>query len=58
VGGDEKGTLESETVKYGHESRGNQTQESLRWRGPAAVVNDRLIPSSEKAPHINKPVTV
>jgi hypothetical protein len=25
VGGDEKGNLESETVKYGHESRGTRT---------------------------------
>jgi hypothetical protein len=27
VGGDEKGSLESETVKYGHESQGTQTRE-------------------------------
>jgi hypothetical protein len=26
VGGDEKGSLESETVKYGHESYGTRTQ--------------------------------
>jgi hypothetical protein len=26
VGGDEKGSLESETVKYGHESHGTSTQ--------------------------------
>jgi hypothetical protein len=25
VGGDEKGSLESETVKYGHESHGTRT---------------------------------
>jgi hypothetical protein len=27
VGGDEKGSLESETVKYGHESYGTRTRE-------------------------------
>jgi hypothetical protein len=27
VGGDEKGSLKSETVKYGNESRGTRTQE-------------------------------
>jgi hypothetical protein len=26
VGGDEKGSLESETVKYGHESQGTRTR--------------------------------
>jgi hypothetical protein len=26
VGGDEKGSLESETVKYGHESHGTRTR--------------------------------
>jgi hypothetical protein len=36
VGGDEKGSLKSETVKYGCESKGTRTQERLRWQGPAA----------------------
>jgi hypothetical protein len=36
VGGDEKGSLESETVKYGCESQGTRTRERLRWQGPAA----------------------
>jgi hypothetical protein len=58
VGGDEKGNLECETIKYGRESHGTQTQESLRWRGPAATVNERLVLSSERAPHINKLATV
>jgi hypothetical protein len=44
VGGDEKGSLEYETVKYGHES--------------AAIENDRPVLSSEREPHINKPATV
>jgi hypothetical protein len=33
VGGGEKETLESETVKYGHESHGTRTPDGLRWRG-------------------------
>jgi hypothetical protein len=52
------GTLESETVKHGHESRGTPTQEQLLWRGPAAIVNDRPVLSSDRAPHVNNPVTV
>jgi hypothetical protein len=31
VEGEEKGSLESEIVKYGYESHGNRTRESLRW---------------------------
>jgi hypothetical protein len=48
VGGDKKGSLESETVKYGRDLHGTRTQEWMRWRGPAAVVNDRPILSSER----------
>jgi hypothetical protein len=58
VGADEKGSLESETVKYGLEFQGTRTQERLRWQGPAAYTNDRLILSSERAPHKNKTVNV
>jgi hypothetical protein len=58
VVGDEKGSLESETVKYGHESQGTRTRKRLRWRGTAAIVNDRPVLSSERAHHINKPATV
>jgi hypothetical protein len=58
VGGEEKGSLESETIKFGHESHGSRTRKGLRWRGPGAVVNDRPILSSERAPHIDKPATV
>jgi hypothetical protein len=36
VGGDEKESLKSETVKYGRESQRTRTRERLRWRGPAA----------------------
>jgi hypothetical protein len=48
VGGDEKTSLISETVKYGHESNGTRTREWMRRRGPAAIVNDRPILSSER----------
>jgi hypothetical protein len=58
VGGDEKGSLESETVKYWSESHGTRTRKWLRCRGPAAIANDRTVLSSERAPHINKPTTV
>jgi hypothetical protein len=33
VGGDEKGSLKSETVKCGRESQGTRTREGLRWQG-------------------------
>jgi hypothetical protein len=58
VGGDENGSLESEIVKYGHESHETRTREWLPWRGPAAIVSDRPVFSSERAPHINNPATV
>jgi hypothetical protein len=44
-------SLKSETVKCGHESRGTRAWEWLRWRGPAAIVNDRPIFSSERMLH-------
>jgi hypothetical protein len=43
VGGDEKKRLESETVKYGYESKGTRTQKRLRWRVPAAYTNVRPV---------------
>jgi hypothetical protein len=58
VGGDEKGSLKSETVKYGHESQGTGTRERLRWRGSAACIKDRPDLSSERATHENKTVIV
>jgi hypothetical protein len=51
VGGDDKRSLESETVKCGHGSRGTRTWEWLRWRGPAAIVNDRPVLSWERMLH-------
>jgi hypothetical protein len=49
VGGDEKRSLTSETVKYGCESRGTRTRERLCWQ--AACTKDRSVLSSERAPH-------
>jgi hypothetical protein len=40
------GSLESERVKYGHESHGTQTREWLRK--PAAIINDRPILSPDR----------
>jgi hypothetical protein len=57
VGGDEKESLKSERVIYGHESQGTRTRKRLRRRGPAAYTKDRPVLSSEKAPHKNKTVT-
>jgi hypothetical protein len=58
VGGEEKRSLEYETVSYGHESHGSRTYNFLRWRGPEAIINDRPVLSSERAPHINETATV
>jgi hypothetical protein len=58
VGGDEKGSLKSETVKYGLTSQGTRTRERLRWHGPAAHTKDRPVLSLERAPHGIKNVTV
>jgi hypothetical protein len=58
VGGDEKGSPKSETVKYGRESQGTRTRERPRWQRPAAYAKDRPVLSSERAPHKNNTVTV
>jgi hypothetical protein len=44
VGGDEKGSLKCETVKYGLKSQGTRTRERLRWQGPAAPTEDKTRP--------------
>jgi hypothetical protein len=54
IGGDEKGSLKSETVKYGHECQGTRNLERLRWRGPAAYTKDRSVLSLEREPHKKK----
>jgi hypothetical protein len=51
VGGNVERSLEFETVKYCCESQGTRTGDWMRWRGPAAIVNDRLILSSERMLH-------
>jgi hypothetical protein len=56
--GDEKGSLKSETVKYGRESQGTRTQERQHWQGLAAYIKYRPVLSSERAPHKSKTVTV
>jgi hypothetical protein len=58
IGGDEKGSLRSERVKYSHESQGTRTRERLPWQGPAGYTKDRPVFSSKREPHINKTVTV
>jgi hypothetical protein len=58
VGGDEKGSLKTETVKYGREFEGTRIPERLCWQGPAAYTKDRPVLSSERAPHKSKTVTV
>jgi hypothetical protein len=58
VGGDEEGSLKSETIKYGYGSKGTRTQERLRWQGPAAYTKDRSVLSAKRAPHKNRTVIV
>jgi hypothetical protein len=58
VGGDEKGSLKSETVKFGHECQGTRIREKLRWREPAEYAKDRPVLWSERAPQKNKTITV
>jgi hypothetical protein len=54
VGGDEKGSLKSERVKYGHESKGLGPEKN--W--PAAFAKDKPVLLSERVPQKNKTVTV
>jgi hypothetical protein len=58
VGGDENGSLKSETVKYGRESQGTRTREGPHWQSLAAYSKDRPVLSSERAPHKYKTITV
>jgi hypothetical protein len=58
VGGDENGSLKSETVKYGRKSQGSGTRERLRWEEPVVHTKDRPVLSSERAPYGIKNVTV
>jgi hypothetical protein len=58
VGGDEKGSLKTETVKYGHESQGTRIPERLRGRGQQHI--QKTDPSSRHRgrPHKSETVTV
>jgi hypothetical protein len=47
------GSLKSETVKYGYETKGTRIQEGLRWRGPVAYTKDRPVLPSQRVPHKN-----
>jgi hypothetical protein len=58
VGGDEEGSLESETAEYGHESYVTRTLKWQLWRGPVAIANGRPVLSSERALQIKKPANV
>jgi hypothetical protein len=51
VGGDEKGSLKSERVKYGRKSQGTRTLEWLRWRGPASIATTDQSSRQRGAPH-------
>jgi hypothetical protein len=44
VGGDEKGSLKSETVKYGPEFQGTRIRERLRRQRPTAYTEERPAP--------------
>jgi hypothetical protein len=48
---DGKGSLKSETVKYGRESQWTRTRERICWQRPAACTKDGPVLSSERAPH-------
>jgi hypothetical protein len=50
VGVDEKGSLNSETVKDGPKYQGTRTKERLRWQGPAAYLYIKD-PSSRQRGH-------
>jgi hypothetical protein len=58
VRSDEKESLKSERVKYGHESQGTRTRERLRWRGQHHI--QKTDPSSRQRgrPTKTRPVSV
>jgi hypothetical protein len=49
VGGNGKGSLESETVKYGHESHETRTRKGLLWRDQQQLYTTD--PSSRQREH-------
>jgi hypothetical protein len=58
VGGGEKGSLESWDSKIWPRLLWGSDPKMTGWWGPAAIVNDRPVLSSERAPQINKPANV
>jgi hypothetical protein len=58
VGGDEKGSLKSETVKYGHESQMTRTGENYTGEGQQHMQKTDPALSLEWAPQKNKTITV
>jgi hypothetical protein len=58
VGGYEKESLKSETVKYGHESKGARTQKGARWKGPESYTKGRPVLLSDRASHKKRTVIV
>jgi hypothetical protein len=55
VGGDEKGSLKTETVKCGREIQGTPTRERLRWLGPVAYIKDRPVSRQRGRPTETRP---
>jgi hypothetical protein len=58
VGGDEKGSLKPETVKYGPSPLGLGFQKDYAGEDQQHKQRDRHVLSSDRAPHENKTVTV
>jgi hypothetical protein len=58
-GSDGKGSLESETAKYGREYHGDSAPRMISLaRASSSCFNDRPVLSSERASHIKQPATV
>jgi hypothetical protein len=57
IGGDERGSLKSETVKYGRESKGLGPRKTALARA-SIIYKRQTVLSSKRAPHKNKTVTV
>jgi hypothetical protein len=58
IGGDEKGSLKSERVKYGREYQGTRTRENCAGKGQQHIQKNKPALSSERMSHKNKTVTV
>jgi hypothetical protein len=58
VGGDKKGSLKYETVKYGLKLQRDSDQRKTALARASSTYKDRPDHSSERTPHKNKTVTV